>query len=110
VVAAEPEPEAEADVVHEKSDEGQEETEQEERVCTPQCEGLHCGPDGCGGACGYCDDFQHCSPDVRRAHALHVTHNTHVCVCVCVQGFCECTPQCLPDRRCGSDSCKYVAG
>lgn len=88
VVAAEPEPEAEADVVHDKSDEGQEETEQEERVCTPQCEGLHCGPDGCGGACGYCDDFQHCSPD----------------------GFCECTPQCLPDRRCGSDSCNGLCG
>lgn len=23
-------------------------------VCSPSCDGLQCGPDGCGGACGWC--------------------------------------------------------
>ena len=28
--------------------------------CQPQCSGKSCGPDGCGGACGNCDEGQVC--------------------------------------------------
>ncbi len=28
--------------------------------CSPNCEGLQCGPDGCGGSCGWCSGSQSC--------------------------------------------------
>ncbi len=28
--------------------------------CTPSCGGLQCGPDGCGGSCGWCSGSQSC--------------------------------------------------
>ncbi|MCK5805899.1 MAG: putative metal-binding motif-containing protein, partial [Lentisphaeria bacterium] len=28
--------------------------------CTPNCAGLECGADGCGGSCGVCDQGEHC--------------------------------------------------
>ncbi|MBW2699201.1 MAG: putative metal-binding motif-containing protein [Deltaproteobacteria bacterium] len=28
--------------------------------CTPNCAGLECGSDGCGGSCGGCDPDEHC--------------------------------------------------
>jgi hypothetical protein len=31
--------------------------------CVPQCDGKWCGPDGCGGICGICDDGESCSED-----------------------------------------------
>lgn len=30
-------------------------------VCTPSCSNRECGPDGCGGSCGDCDDGQFCN-------------------------------------------------
>lgn len=30
-------------------------------VCIPQCDGRVCGPDGCGGQCGQCDDNSTCN-------------------------------------------------
>ena len=35
----------------------------EGKCCTPQCEGKECGPDGCGGTCGTCQDGQKCVVD-----------------------------------------------
>ena len=32
----------------------------EEDVCAPQCDGLACGSDGCGGTCGECPEGQAC--------------------------------------------------
>lgn len=32
----------------------EEDEEEEEEVCTPDCVGKVCGPDGCGGSCGFC--------------------------------------------------------
>ncbi len=29
--------------------------------CTPSCQDRDCGPDGCGGTCGYCANWQHCT-------------------------------------------------
>lgn len=46
-------------------------------VCSPQCDGMECGPDGCGGVCGTCvsDD-------------------------VCISGFCEPAPACSTNAHC----------
>lgn len=30
------------------------------KICTPQCNGRECGPDGCGGVCGICVSGQGC--------------------------------------------------
>ena len=32
----------------------------DEAQCTPQCDGRHCGPDGCGGVCGTCPEGKRC--------------------------------------------------
>ena len=50
--------------------------------CTPNCTGLKCGDDGCGGSCGSCT-----SPDE------------------CVSGQCQCTPHCAGIPACSSDGC-----
>jgi hypothetical protein len=34
-----------------------------EAACTPTCGERKCGPDGCGGLCGTCEEGQACSPD-----------------------------------------------
>lgn len=62
--------------------EAEDEQPKEKRTCTPQCEGLHCGPDGCGGSCGFCEDFQHCTPDVRSIHFFTVasTSTAHLTI------------------------------
>jgi hypothetical protein len=31
-------------------------TEEDSETCTPQCDGVECGDDGCGGSCGTCGD------------------------------------------------------
>lgn len=54
--------------------------------CIPQCSGLECGDDGCGGSCGFCGTGERCA-----------------------SGVCECVPQCL-GRTCGSDGCGGVCG
>ena len=59
-------------------------------TCTPQCEGVQCGPDGCGGSCGDCVPGQLCS-----------------------QGVCidpgSCNPNCT-DKICGPDTCGGICG
>ncbi|MFH1532103.1 MAG: hypothetical protein ABIK09_15365 [Pseudomonadota bacterium] len=50
--------------------------------CNPQCAGLNCGPDGCGGTCGTCQG------------ALNE----------CVFGTCECVPDC-GSKTCGINGC-----
>ncbi len=55
--------------------------------CEPQCFGRNCGPDGCGGVCGLCDEGQ-----------------------VCENGLCvDCTPDCA-DAECGPDGCGGLCG
>ena len=57
--------------------------------CTADCAGKKCGPDGCGGLCGFCVVGEQCSP----------------------AGQCgpECTPEC-GDKLCGSDGCGGTCG
>ncbi len=56
--------------------------------CQPDCDGLECGSDGCGGSCGTCEKGR-----------------------FCVEG--ECSDTCLPDcggRECGDDGCGGSCG
>jgi formylglycine-generating enzyme required for sulfatase activity len=55
--------------------------------CTPDCDDLDCGDDGCGGSCGACDDGA-----------------------LCTDGQCVvCTPDCA-GRDCGGDGCGGSCG
>jgi hypothetical protein len=49
------------------------------------CQGKQCGPDGCGGHCGFCAPDEGCQDGI------------------CVSGV-ECTPQC-GENQCGEDGC-----
>ena len=57
--------------------------------CVPQCDGLECGDDGCGGSCGTC-------PEVAP---------------ICDHGTCAltCSPDCQ-DLACGPDGCEGSCG
>ena len=57
--------------------------------CVPDCAGLACGDDGCGGSCGSCADGESCQNGV------------------CIPGACE--PDCF-GKACGSDGCSGVCG
>lgn len=63
--------------------------------CLPNCSGLECGPDGCGGYCGTCVDP--CSGELTPQ--------------LCVMGQCAtpCCPNCA-DRECGDDDCGGSCG
>lgn len=57
-------------------------------ICQPQCEGLECGPDGCGGSCGVCPPHKP----------------------VCFLGKCKkCKPDCML-KECGPDGCGGSCG
>ena len=49
--------------------------------CAPDCAGLACGDDGCGGSCGTCGDQE-----------------------LCVDQQCVCQPDCV-GKACGADGC-----
>lgn len=53
----------------------------------PDCDGVTCGADGCGGSCGTCGAGFECAPD----------------------GFCECIPDCS-GLACGGDGCGGSCG
>ncbi len=57
-----------------------------ELECTPACDGLDCGSDGCGGSCGMCAGSA-----------------------VCEAGSCACEPDCS-DATCGTDGCGGSCG
>ena len=56
-------------------------------ACEPSCEGVECGPDGCGGECGDCGTSAYCD----------------------AQGQCVCVPDCS-GRDCGDDGCGASCG
>jgi len=61
-------------------------------ACEPACEGKVCGPDGCGGICGFCQTGFICEPDGSA-----------------------CTKYCVTDcdakgKKCGDNGCKGSCG
>ena len=57
--------------------------------CTPDCDGMECGADGCGGSCGLCEEDHH----------------------ICVDGVCKCIPTCEEEGcNCGLDGCGGSCG
>jgi len=61
----------------------------ESNSCVPNCVGLQCGSDGCGGSCGTCPAGQTCN-------------SSDQCASTCV-------PQCS-GKQCGSDGCGGTCG
>jgi hypothetical protein len=60
------------DLVSELPDVGPELPDLPPEVCTPACDGIHCGEDGCGGWCESCDDNDPCTPVDSCQEALCV--------------------------------------
>lgn len=64
--------------------------------CVPACGGKECGPDGCFGSCGSCDDGNDCTTDqCNKGVCSHtpvtdgaVCKKTGVCKGVCADGLC----------------------
>ena len=64
---------------------------QAELPCLPDCDGIECGDDGCGGSCGTCFDFGGAPAEQ-----------------LCLQGGC-CQQQCV-GKVCGDDGCGGSCG
>jgi hypothetical protein len=90
-------------------------------VCKPQCEGMQCGDDGCGGSCGQCSGAQEscldkqcvckpsctgkeCGDDGCGNECGHCEPPYH-----CEGNKCECTPDCK-GKECGYDGCLGECG
>ncbi len=96
--------------------------------CTPDCEGLGCGADGCGGSCGecmggeVCDDAGQCAcpgepttscvdSDLVAVDGCGVIGElVQACEYGCEDGSClPCVPSC-GETECGSDGCDGSCG
>ncbi len=92
--------------------------------CQAQCENALCGPDGCGGECGFCSDGTQCIDSVCQEICVPQCSNSQCgddgcggsCgTCPkgydCLNGRCReiCIPQCF-GRQCGSDGCGGQCG
>ena len=89
--------------------------------CTPMCDELECGDDGCGGECGTCaGDLESCVEGICICQPAcgDVECGSDGCggVCgycldneQCVEDFCICQPQC-EDKECGPDGCGGFCG
>ncbi len=91
-------------------------------ICQPQCEGLVCGDDGCGGDCGSCEGVQDectdgqcvCQPDCEGFSCGDDGCGGSCGLCggeqmLCVDGNCACQPQC-GGIECGPDGCNGSCG
>ena len=95
-------------------------------ICTPQCAGLECGDDGCGGACGSCPAaapecvdglcVAECQEDCEGKECGDDGCGGQCGSCpgaapLCVNGICEadCTPEC-DGLECGEDGCGGECG
>jgi len=95
-----------------------------EGSCTPDCSGLVCGDDGCGGSCGTCNTGEFCNsgacettctPDCTGLACGDDGCGGSCGTCgtgeVCNSGVCEstCTLDCV-NKECGSDGCGGSCG
>ena len=88
------------------------------KKCVPDCKGKECGPDGCGGYCGYCEKGEKCEngkcekcvPDCTGKECGDDGCGGSCGFCgsyrVCENGKCrDCHPGCLGGENCGFDEC-----
>ncbi len=61
-------------------------------TCVPQCAGKQCGPDGCGGNCGFCSSVQSCTatgqclcPSFACSSPINSVPNATCTSCICPQ-------------------------
>ena len=66
-------------------------------TCLPACENKECGPNGCGGWCGECDDYLLCTVD--SCIDTHCVHDIQPFSCV-FDGFCVASGTEHPDNPC----------
>ena len=93
-------------------------------VCEPDCDGLWCGADGCGGSCGTCDPGTLCEMGICVQDCSEVCDGLECgdggepeCDCgecseteVCDAGVCvACEPDC-EGKECGDDGCGGTCG
>lgn len=100
-------------------------------VCTPNCYGVQCGSDGCGGSCGTCQPGQACVnglcsggcvPQCTTADGTPKVCGPNGCggqcgscppgtQCLVAQGICQqtCVPSCA-GKQCGGDGCGGSCG
>jgi hypothetical protein len=82
---------------------------QENGVCCPlQCEGKECGPDGCGGQCGVCQDLSTCTQGMCLCDFEQCDADCCQVGEVCHAGAC-CMPDCS-NKDCGDDGCGGSCG
>ncbi len=109
-----------------------------ECACVPACEGKACGPDGCEGSCGTCEEDEYCDESSGQCSDQLCTPGADTCdsdgllqVCnpvgdayvdgatidcgdlgpqmVCEGGECVCAPAC-DGKSCGPDGCGSQCG
>ena len=93
-------------------------------VCVPDCEGLICGDDGCGGSCGECPKDHVCvdgGADCCMPKCQGKLCGDDGCEGSCgdcpegsqCNGYNQCAPICVPnceDKECGADGCDGDCG
>jgi uncharacterized protein (TIGR03382 family) len=91
--------------------------------CAADCVGKNCGPDGCGGSCGVCEEGSNCKdgacheeiciPDCEDKNCGPDGCGGQCGKCesdqACSDGLCECEADCL-DVECGDDGCSGSCG
>ena len=67
--------------------------------CQPKCDGKWCGPDGCGGVCGICDDGESCT-DIGECVYAEDENVEYLSMCGdCPAGWiCSAGGQCVPQN------------
>ena len=66
--------------------------------CFPDCFGKECGDDGCGGACGNCDDGNPCTQEQCQ-------EDVFMCTTSVVADCCLADEECADDDSCTLESC-----
>jgi len=86
--------------------------------CTPDCNDRFCGPDGCDGLCGLCDDGFACdfvTGSCERFCGIECGAECGTCpgtLACSMSGICLCGP-CTPNcsgKTCGDDECGGLCG
>ncbi len=87
--------------------------------CVPNCGGRNCGPDGCGGVCGDCDENEECDEGqcicAGETVAAFCTRHKVVCGELTASDLCgvarrvEC-PACPPGASCEAGQCVTCEG